>query len=312
MTNIEWTHLPGFARRSWDPVVGCDIVSPGCTRCYAMKMAHRIQAMQPGTTTYGGTTKLVKGKPVWTGKIARAREEHITAPLRARKPACWFVNSMGDLFHENVPDAWIDDVFAIMALSPQHRFIILTKRADRLRAYMTGERRRLEISMAMLNLKERERLSGKGPWPLPNLALGVSAEDQRRADERIPDLLATPATVRILSAEPLLGPIDLLPHLFIYTHADDLRLSGDEALPDLEFHDPQTTPIEDVSTPRLDWVIAGGESGPDARDNDFLTNARALRDQCASADVPFFGKQNVAKRLLPVDLAIHQWPEAWA
>ena len=123
-SNIEWTDA------TWNPIVGCSIVSPGCTNCYAMQMAARIETMRP--SHYDGTTKKVNGNAVWTGKVALAPDTILTAPLRWKRPRKIFVNSMGDLFHESIPDADIDRAFAVMALSPQHTFQVLTKRAERM------------------------------------------------------------------------------------------------------------------------------------------------------------------------------------
>lgn len=239
-TKIEW------ATDVWNPLAGCSLVSPGCTNCYAMKMAARIERMSrgqqasyrdevstyapPGESTisphgthYVGTTKIVNGKPVWTGKVALAPEHILTAPLRWRRPRMVFVNSMSDLFHESIPDAWIDRVFAVMALAPQHTFQILTKRSARMRDYFTGRRtefgRAARALMELPHSKTEAEHEGAADAldlsdladgrPLPNVWLGVSAEDQPRADERIPDLLATPAAVRFVSAEPLLSALDL-------------------------------------------------------------------------------------------------------
>src|ERR1700730_12862446 len=133
-SNIEWTEA------TWNPIVGCSILTPGCTNCYAMKMAARIQKMNRtgGSNSnyvnhYDGTTKAVNGNVVWTGKLGRAPRKIFNAPLSRTKPMTFFVNSMGDLFHEDVPDEWIDEVFAIMALSPRHTFQVLTKPAGRMR-----------------------------------------------------------------------------------------------------------------------------------------------------------------------------------
>lgn len=145
MTKIEWTE------KTWNPIVGCSIVSPGCTNCYAMKMAARLEAMAGdglddngyavrGTGPldhYRGTTKRSKAGAVWTGKVALAPDHIITAPLRRRKPTMYFVNSMGDLFHEDVPDEWIDRVFAVMTMCPQHTFQVLTKRSARMLDYVS-------------------------------------------------------------------------------------------------------------------------------------------------------------------------------
>ena len=214
MTKIEW------CEESWNPIVGCSLVSPGCTNCYAMKQAARIEAMFVGThmkagggtpfapSHYAGLTQDSKAGPVWTGKVAMVDNHALTKPLRWKRPREIFVNSMGDLFHEAVPDAWIDRVFAVMALAPQHTFICLTKRAKRMREYMASGRAtavgREAFAMVLddharnpkSNLGDGIKLTGDifhlAAWPLPKVVLGVSAEDQPRADERIPELLATP------------------------------------------------------------------------------------------------------------------------
>ena len=136
MSNIEWTG------DTWNPIVGCSIKSPGCTNCYAMPMAARIEATGV-TDIYDGLTEPSKGGPVWTGKLAFS-EKALLKPLQRKKPQTYFVNSMGDLFHEDAPDEWIDKVFAVMALCPQHTFQVLTKRSDRMRDYWQQQ----EISAA--------------------------------------------------------------------------------------------------------------------------------------------------------------------
>jgi protein gp37 len=265
-SNIEWTE------HTWNPIVGCSVLTPGCTNCYAMKMAGRLEAMA-GTCAidsddarqhYYGTTKKVNGKTVWTGKLAMAPEHVLTAPLKRKKPTTYFVNSMGDLFHEDAPDDWIDKVFAVMALAPQHTFQVLTKRAERMRAYVSArpqaiwDRRALEIDPSAL-----ERLKAIG-WPLPNVWLGVSCERQQEADERIPHLLQTPAAVRFISAEPLLGPIDISDYL-----VESARTNWDWY---------------------LDWVIIGGESGHGARPFD-IDWARSILQQCRVGAARAFLKQ---------------------
>ena len=338
MTKIEWTE------KTWNPIVGCSIVSPGCTHCYAMRMAARLEAVartgnerrtdphHGGKTFdsplshYLGTTQPSKAGPVWTGKVALAPDRVISEPLRRKKPTMWFVNSMGDLFHEGVPDEWIDRVFAVMALTcdasqsaaPHHSYQILTKRSARMRAYITHQKRqaiiddecdRLVSSIARDDHAQRIRCVGTGRspfaggienWPLPNVWLGVSAERQQEADERIPDLLATPAAVRFVSAEPLLGPVDLTrvrkpdgDQINALRHASHLLVRsitftlGDGTR--FEHDDPSRIEL-DINQPSLDWVICGGESGPGARPM-HPAWARSLRDQCAAADVPFFFKQ---------------------
>ncbi len=291
-SKIEWTDA------TWNPTVGCSVVSPGCTHCYAMKMAARLEAMamaaRPRWTPahrngqmlahYMGTTKRVNGNAVWTGKLALAPDHILTAPLRWKRPRRIFVNSMSDLFHENVPDEWIDKVFATMALAPQHTFQVLTKRAERMHQYLRNEYWALEGRIFPHWVRfgaERFGTAFMAPQtlqlPLPNVWLGVSAEDQKRADERIPHLLQTPAAVRFVSAEPLLGPMVIAPYL----HDSDCRMITTT-------YDPCT-----CSEPRevhLDWVIVGGESGPNARPM-HPHWARSLRGQCYEAGVPFFFKQ---------------------
>lgn len=256
MTKIEWVrNADGSAGESWNPIVGCSIATPGCTNCYAQRTAWRL-ANNPATPHYAGTVELVKGKPIWTGKVARAPDRVMTEPLRRRKPTTYFVNSMGDLFHEDVPDEWIDQISAVMALTPQHTYQILTKRADRQRDYcqsrngMGDARLCRAINEIPAQLGNRK---GALSMPLPNVWRGVSAERQREWDERKEHLRQTPAAVRFASFEPLLGPIDGIPDW-------------------------------------LDWVIAGGESGPGARPM-HPDWARGIRDQCQAAGVPFFFKQ---------------------
>jgi len=305
MSNIEWTN------ETWNPIVGCSIVSAGCTNCYAMRMAARLEAMDAagakGLAHYRGTTQPSKAGPVWTGRIGIGDDDAFTKPLRWKKPRLIFVNSMADLFHPSIPDSIIDRVFAVMALCPQHTFQVLTKRAERMRAYFEHEWRWAMIEGATQALYASMH-PGEDPsmWlavhDLPNVWLGVSVENQAAADERIPHLLATPAAVRWISAEPLLGPVSLghikhptRPGLYI------------DALDGFTWSPDGSIRLGEANN-ALDWVVVGGESGPGARDNDFMTNARSLRDQCASAGTPFFGKQGYKKAPLPDDLNIRQWP----
>lgn len=287
-TGIEWTDA------TWNPVVGCSVVSPGCTNCYAMRMADRLAAMTPrpdgignphllhyaGTTTRDPTGRGYGwSAPVWTGKVALAPEHILTAPLRWRRPRKIFVNSMGDLFHDSVPDAWIDRVFAVMALAPQHTFQVLTKRSARMRSYfvnLTDDRQEeAQDALSLTDAQAADLVKVARPMPLRNVWLGVSAEDQRRANERVPDLLAIPAAVRFVSAEPLLGPIDFTPYLH---DSNCIEFVGSECV---------------CSEPRevhLDWIIVGGESGPGARPM-HPQWARDIRDQCSAAGVTFHFKQ---------------------
>jgi protein gp37 len=204
-----------WTETTWNPVTGCTKVSPGCANCYAERMTKRLTAM--GAARYKD------------GFEMRVHESALTAPLSWRTPRKVFVNSMSDLFHKDVPISFIQRAFEVMARCPQHQFQILTKRAGRLR----------EVASLL-------------DWP-PNIWMGVSVEDQRRA-RRAVDLASVPAHIRFLSVEPLLGPID------------DLPLEG------------------------IHWVIVGGESGPGARSMSPEWVDSIIR-QCRARGVAFFFKQ---------------------
>jgi protein gp37 len=279
MTNIEWTE------KTWNPIVGCSIVSPGCTNCYAMKMAARLEKMMKPERRgdvllphhYTRLTKPSNGGPVWTGRVNIAPDNILLAPLRRKKPTMYFVNSMGDLFHESIPDEWIDRVFAVMARCPQHTFQVLTKRSERMREYCAKLDR--APGPTTIEIAEASIQPPLNDWPLPNVWLGVSAERQTEADERIPDLLATPAAVRFVSAEPLLEAVDFT----------DLSYSG-MCLDAVEGYLQGGAGYATPQRRRLDWIIVGGESGANARPM-HPDWARSIRDQCTAAGVPFFFKQ---------------------
>lgn len=282
MTSIEWT------QKTWNPIAGCTVLSPGCTNCYAMRMAARLERMG-SAPHYAGTTKTVKGKAVWTGKIALVPDRTLLEPWRRKKPTVYFVNSMSDLFHEDVPDAWIDRVFAVMSECPQHTFQVLTKRSARMRAYMTsyanGERDPVDIGRRIVLPISLRLIGTQGGYvsrPAPNIWVGVSAERQTEANERVLDLLHTPAAVRFVSAEPLLGPIDFT------------------RIPSVRHHDKQPYDVDALKYPdeRIDWAIVGGESGPGARPM-HPDWARSIRDQCSAAGVSFFFKQYGAWAPIP-------------
>ena len=293
MTAIEWTHRPGTKGETWNPIAGCSIATTGCKRCYAMKMAARLSRM--GVEHYVGLTEKVNGHDVWTGTVRLAPEHILLKPLKAKAPRTYFVNSMSDLFHADVPDDWIDRVFAVMALTPQHTFLVLTKRAGRMRGYVDGLKARLswsqfgEISWSEQhdNVLEATQAMRKS-WPLRNVWLGVSAERQQEADARIPDLLATPAAIRFVSAEPLLGAIDFKRIDVVASAPTEGRSqSWTNALTGWRLEDNGGHKHYDDG---LDWVIVGGESGPGARPM-HPDWARDIRDQCATSGVPFFFKQ---------------------
>jgi len=217
---IEWTEA------TWNPVAGCTILSPGCTNCYAMRLARRLEAM--GQPKYAGITRMSAGRAKWNGKIV-LDDVALEIPLKWKTPKIIFVNSMSDLFHEKIPVEFVLKVFKVMREARHHTFQVLTKRANRL----------AEIATQL-------------PWP-DNVWMGVSVENEDYVD-RIDHLRSTPAFIKFLSLEPLLGPLD---------HLD---LDG------------------------IDWTIAGGESGPNARPMN-PNWVRSIRDQCNSAGVAFHFKQ---------------------
>lgn len=240
-TSIEWTDI------TWNPVRGCSLVSAGCANCYAMKQAHRFSgAGKP----YAGLTEFGPHGPRWTGKIQLV-EDVLDAPLHWKKPRRIFVNSMSDLFHEDVPFRFIHEIFATILQTPHHVYQILTKRPARMREFIEDY------------LRRREALGWANGF-YSHVWLGVSIEDQATADERIPILLQTPAAVRWVSAEPLLGPVDL--DRYLAYHGRVLSHGG------------------------LDWVVVGGESRPGARPCD-VGYIRNIVQQCLAAGVPCFVKQ---------------------
>jgi protein gp37 len=274
-TGIAWTNA------TWNPVTGCTKISQGCKHCYAEREWGRLSANPKATTYYGRAFTDVA-----------CHEDRLDQPLRWKKPRMIFVNSMSDLFHEDVPDDFIDKVFAVMALAEQHVFQVLTKRPDRMLAYLTTKNREDIIGEKAMPIVSKDDF-GILEWPLPNVWLGVSVEDQATADERIPLLLQTPAAVRWASAEPLLNKIDLT-HLeldpFNYYNAltgDTIRL------------DRTLIPMENT----LSWVVPGGESENSARalDARFLY---ALVSQCKDAGTPIFVKQ-LGYRFMDLDNAFY-------
>lgn len=285
-STIEWTDA------TWNPTVGCSIVSPGCTNCYAMHVAAGLER-RFGSEKYRGLTKSVNGNIVWTGEV-RLDDDALLQPLKWKRGRKIFVNSMSDLFHESLSDEQIDKVFAVMALCPQHIFQVLTKRAERMRDYITTANRCHIIGDQMMRLAKIGAGFKCVSWPFLNVWLGVSAERQQEADERIPHLLATPAAVRFVSAEPLLGPLDLSRMPFINGDPRHKRdaLTGFSYLfgRGVDGHPDATIEVKKPLMSRLDWIIVGGESGKHARPM-HPDWARSLRDQCAAADVPFFFKQ---------------------
>lgn len=272
-TRIEWTDA------TWTPIrartidlqddgsgrerIGwhCEHVSDGCRNCYAERRNAWIgtgHAYRPANLRH---TRRNRDNP---GHVSLFMDEKMLGqPQRWRAARRIFTCSMTDLFARFVPDTWVDQVFAVMAESPWHQFQVLTKRSARMRAYMTDPVREASVRRAAEDLAARDfirLLDDPRPWPLPHVMMMVSAETQREADERIPDLQATPAASRGLSLEPLLGPVTLAEH-------------GLHGAPN-----------------QIEWVICGGESGPKARPM-HAEWARSLRDECRAAGVPYFFKQ---------------------
>ena len=258
-SRIEWTDA------TWNPTTGCTKVSPGCDRCYAEGIFNRFNG--PGAFD-----------------TVTLRPERLGQPLRWRKARRVFVNSMSDLFHEAIPDEFIAEVFGVMSTCASHTFQILTKRHGRMRSLLGTDRFRgmvLDHHLDWMVRAPGRCQNYPDTWPLPNVWLGVSVEDQKWADIRIPALVETPAAVRFLSCEPLLGPVDL--------GAVPPRVGG---------------------IPAIHWVIVGAESGRGARQMAEQW-ARDIKDQCVDAGVAFFLKQyadNGRKVHLP-QLDGQQWTE---
>lgn len=287
-TKIDWTDA------TWNPMTGCTKTSAGCKNCYAEKMALRLQAM---------------GQANYANGFAPTFHTHMLAgPLKWKKPRMVFVCSMSDLFHESHTDEQIAAIFGVMARCPQHTFQVLTKRAARMLDWFRwmsqqsidpdGECPRESLHAAYCLLQAEIEHVGDGPmpihtkfgpapaapWPLPNVWVGVTAENQAAADERIPLLIRTPAAVRFVSCEPLLGRIEMRPEWLLYGGLTDEQwkwraLSGVDPY---GFRPHHPSP--------LDWVILGGESGPDARPCD-IQWIRDIVWKCRSSSVPVFVKQ---------------------
>ena len=331
-TKIERT------QETWNPVVGCSKISPGCDNCYAVAMARRLAYMAEddmrkykdpgGKGKYTGVLERGIGTTgylaEWNGEIM-VDDAAILEPLHWKKPRRIFVCSMGDLFHDGVEFEIIASVFAVMAGCPEHTFQVLTKRPKRMRDFFTWVEETAWPALfphglpdygpeanAVLWYAPGEHADGclcptcpgdwcrfigdrePPPWPLPNVWLGVTAENQAAADHRIPILLDTPAAVRFVSCEPMLEPIDL------YN-------------PRRDYLGPIGRSNGPVIQRGLDWVIAGGESGPGARPM-HPDWARILRDQCKAANVPFFFKQmsgitKATREAIPADLLINKFPQ---
>lgn len=294
-TEIGWTWVPdgkGGTKvgRTWNPQVGCKEVSPACRSCYAAKLAHRSNGEKPMVKQHHGLTVMrtnAAGENLgahWNGKINRV-PQLLAQPLRWAKPSGIFVGSMTDLFYDVSTDEacrWIAAIFGIMAATPRHTYMLLTKRPENAAKWfawiaqqqagkiITGSRQAFaayDAAMELVDEKTRKKALYSrrvDVWPLRNVRIGVTAEDQPRADERIPILLELPAAGHYVSYEPALGPVSFSPWLA-------KRPRKNEA-------------------PRIDWVICGGESGSGARPM-HPDWARSARDQCLETGTPFFFKQ---------------------
>lgn len=299
-TGIEWTEA------TWNPVVGCSIVSPGCHHCYAASMAKRLRAMALADTANGNNpgrklhyVDAVDTDGRWTGKLNLVLEA-LGDPLGWKRPRKVFVNSMSDLFHDGVPEEHIDRVFAVMALTC-HTYQVLTKRPERMVAYYRSLSKRVHewcpdaeteeyLITALHDMDDLEKrlqescarwlntynARNRG-WPLPNVMIGVSVEDQRRAEERRDAFLSVPAAIRFVSYEPALGPVDW---------------TGWES---------------------VDWIISGGESGQQARPSHPEWH-RSTREFCQKNEIAYFFKQwgEWIEEDLRVDANGNDpWPHTW-
>jgi protein gp37 len=310
-TKIEWTDA------TWNPITGCTVLTPGCTNCYAMRLAGTRLRNHPSRR---GLTTMTKAGPVWNGKV-RLNDFWLDQPLKWKRPRMIFTCAHGDLFHESISYEWIDKVLAVMALTPHHTFQVLTKRAERMRDYCSGfanvgrgfdivDQERSIVGGDEAYFRRQKRSDGEATgftWPSRNVWLGVSCERQKEAEERIPFLLQTPAAIRFISAEPLLGPIHL--RLQTSSPSDAGVYRTVDALTGKRGHGGPCgwTPAVDRPSANLDWVIVGGESGPGFRPMQELW-ASDIVEECTDAGIAVFVKQMAGKAPIPPDLLIRQFP----
>jgi len=295
------TNIP-YLDEVWNLTRGCTKVSAGCKNCYAERLLRRFC-----TDTLTGDYRFDGFKA--DCPIELCDDKVLDRPLHWRKPRRVGVCFVSDLFHEKVPDEFLDKVFAVMALTPQHTYMLLTKRPERMREYLVGLAADvgcwpLPTDKGSARIRVTTIIRSVATWPLPNVWLGVSVENQQAADERIPLLLETPAAHRWLSVEPLLEAVDL-PWLAKRTRLGlgDFR-DGERAI---------TMSYEED----IDWVVVGGESGPKAREMDLVSLVLVMK-QCEEANVPAYCKQDSGPRpgmqgRIPDALwAVKQLPEGWA
>lgn len=301
-SKIEWVNAEGFGGATWNPTVGCRRVSEGCRHCYAEKQAARIVAMERGRkrlSVYEGVVTMDDNgdpRPRWNGSCVPVHGR-LDQPLRWTKPRLIFVNSMSDLFHEDISFDYIAAVFGVMGTSTKHIFQILTKRPKRMLEFFEWVKANSAgIRPTMLgHYMAKAGLSRFGTpqieWPLPNVWLGVSVEDQAAADERIPLLLQCPAAVRWLSVEPIIGEVDLR-----VLETEDV--DGEVIMSAFRWNDDEEG---------IDWVVVGGESGSDARECR-VRWVESIVVQCQDADVPVFVKQLGTR---PTCSGATVWPFHW-
>jgi protein gp37 len=272
-TNIEW------ADATWNPVTGCTPISPGCENCYARRMAHRLRGRY--------------GYPTDEPFRVTVHQDRLLEPLARRRPRRVFVCSMGDLFHADVPSHTIDEILAVAFLCPHQTFMVLTKRLRRMADHLNDRSAAGKIQVAAAMLAGQIKTAGVGrdeareriatwfldhplDWPLRNVWLGATMEDQATAQERMDNLLATPAALRFISYEPALGPLD-----WVRPAAEYFRRRGASC--------GWPAKLAGDRERGIGWVIAGGETGPGARPA-YPRWFRSVRDQCVGAGVPFFFK----------------------
>lgn len=290
VSGIEWCD------RTWEVTAGCTHVSSGCANCYAETLVagrfsgvarRRVEdGLANGSAIDVSLEVIDAQRKRWNGEV-RLLDMNLAQPLSRRAPTVYFVNSRSDLFHERVPFSFIDRVFEVMTMCPQHRFLVLTKRPGRMREYLTSEGWSYDGPGSFVEL-EHEGKTYRAPWPLPNVWLGTSCEDQAAADARVPELLACPAAGRFVSAEPLLGPVDLdrIETRTVFP-GGGAEQRWDSAISGKRFNEWAEG---DVDASKIDWVIVGGESGQRARAC-HLDWIRSIVVDCQGSGTPVYVKQ---------------------
>jgi len=276
MTKIAWVRREDTVPVSWNVTTGCSPISAGCRNCYAAGIAVTRLKHHP---RYAGLANDGGDGAFWTGEV-RCHDELLAVPLRWRKPHTVFVDSMSDLFHDGVPSSFIQRVFAVAHSRPEHTFLFLTKRPERMAT---------EVEL-FLCFSQKERQD-----PPANVWLGTTVENGANFG-RVDELLKCPAALRFLSLEPLLGPIHIPMDAWpCYDSGEDIppEERGEWGLP--------------ARIPGIDWVIVGAETGPHARPME-LEWAMKIQEQCRDAGVPFFFKQGPKGVVIPAELCVREFP----